>query len=115
MDDIFTLSAKIKVMTQMNNHIKTFFVLQFIFVMNNDLLAQTHKQGFIPGIPLENQLREHGYYTNKTGEEIHAPAHSLNGGAPEGATAKCRDGEYSFSHTSSGTCSRHGGVDRWLR
>lgn len=33
---------------------------------------------------------------------------------PEGATAQCGDGSYSFSQHRSGTCSRHGGVARWL-
>jgi hypothetical protein len=35
-------------------------------------------------------------------------------GAPPGATAVCRDGTYSYSRHHSGTCSRHGGVARWL-
>jgi hypothetical protein len=34
--------------------------------------------------------------------------------APVGASAKCRDGSYSFSKTRSGTCSGHGGVSIWL-
>jgi hypothetical protein len=34
--------------------------------------------------------------------------------APPGATAKCRDGSYSFSQHHSGTCSHHGGVAVWL-
>jgi hypothetical protein len=33
---------------------------------------------------------------------------------PPGATARCRDGTYSFSRHRSGTCSHHGGVARWL-
>ena len=33
---------------------------------------------------------------------------------PEGASARCRDGTYSFSRHHSGTCSRHGGVAQWL-
>ena len=33
---------------------------------------------------------------------------------PPGATAKCRDGTYSFSQHHSGTCSHHGGVAAWL-
>jgi len=33
---------------------------------------------------------------------------------PPGATAKCKDGTYSFSQHRSGTCSRHGGVAVWL-
>jgi hypothetical protein len=35
--------------------------------------------------------------------------------APEGATARCRDGDFSFSRHHSGTCSSHGGVAVWLR
>jgi hypothetical protein len=30
--------------------------------------------------------------------------------APPGATARCRDGSYSYSQHRSGTCSHHGGV-----
>ena len=33
---------------------------------------------------------------------------------PPGATAKCRDGSYSYSQHHSGTCSHHGGVAAWL-
>jgi hypothetical protein len=33
---------------------------------------------------------------------------------PAGATAKCKDGTYSMSKTTSGRCSHHGGVDRVL-
>jgi len=33
---------------------------------------------------------------------------------PSGATARCRDGTYSFSRHRSGTCSHHGGVATWL-
>jgi hypothetical protein len=33
---------------------------------------------------------------------------------PRGATARCRDGTYSFSRHHSGTCSHHGGVAMWL-
>ena len=33
---------------------------------------------------------------------------------PAGATARCRDGTYSSSERSSGTCAHHGGVAAWL-
>lgn len=33
---------------------------------------------------------------------------------PANATAVCRDGTYSYSLHHRGTCSRHGGVARWL-
>ena len=32
---------------------------------------------------------------------------------PEGANALCKDGQYSFSKTRSGTCSDHHGVEKW--
>ncbi|MTE13784.1 DUF3761 domain-containing protein [Nocardia aurantiaca] len=34
--------------------------------------------------------------------------------APDGATAHCKDGTYSFSRHRNGTCSHHGGVAEWL-
>jgi hypothetical protein len=39
---------------------------------------------------------------------------ALAGSTPAGATARCRDGTYSFSQHRSGTCSDHGGVAVWL-
>lgn len=62
----------------------------------------------------ENQLVEHGAYVNKAGASVHSPAHSKTGAAPDGATAKCGDGTFSFSQSRRGTCSHHGGVAAWL-
>lgn len=64
--------------------------------------------------PNEADLSNHNTYTNRDGNTVHAPAKSLSGKAPEGATARCRDGSYSFSRHHSGTCSKHGGVASWL-
>jgi len=64
--------------------------------------------------PDEANLSNHNSYTNRDGNTVHAPARSLSGKAPAGATARCRDGTYSFSRHRSGTCSRHGGVADWL-
>ena len=64
--------------------------------------------------PDEANLSNHNTYTNRDGNTVHALACSLTGKAPEGATARCRDGTYSFSRHRSGTCSRHGGVADWL-
>jgi hypothetical protein len=63
--------------------------------------------------PSESQLNEHGHYTNSDGQSVHSPAHFIDGKAPAGATAKCRDGTYSFSKHRSGTCSGHHGVAEW--
>jgi Protein of unknown function (DUF3761) len=69
----------------------------------------------VPGTaPDEANLSNHNTYTNRDGNTVHAPARSLSGKAPQGATARCRDGSYSFSRHRSGTCSRHGGVADWL-
>lgn len=62
----------------------------------------------------EAQLESHGHYTNSDGLEAHSPAKSKNGQVPAGASAKCRDGTYSFSQHRRGTCSHHGGVSNWL-
>lgn len=53
-----------------------------------------------------------GTYTNSAGNTVCKPEHSST--VPEGATAKCEDGTYSFSESRSGTCSHHGGVAEWL-
>jgi uncharacterized protein YraI len=52
------------------------------------------------------------YYKNIDGDRIQSPTHSDR--APNGATAVCNDGTYSFSRNRRGTCSHHGGVDYWL-
>jgi hypothetical protein len=50
-----------------------------------------------------------GYYKNVSGHCVHRPSSD-----PKGATAKCRDGSFSYSEHASGTCSHHGGVARWI-
>lgn len=59
-------------------------------------------------------LSNNNYYTNSAGNQVHSPAYSADGSAPDGATAECVDGTYSFSQSRRGTCSHHGGVARWL-
>jgi hypothetical protein len=44
-----------------------------------------------------------------------APAAAMSGAAPEGATAKCKDGSYSTAKNHKGACSKHGGVSDWLQ
>jgi Protein of unknown function (DUF3761) len=53
-----------------------------------------------------------GYYLNVSHHCVRRPTHVAT--APAGATAKCRDGSYSFSEHASGTCSHHGGVAVWI-
>jgi hypothetical protein len=64
--------------------------------------------------PSEGELQSHKHYTNKAGQAVHSPARSKSGKVPAGASAKCRDASYSFSKNHRGTCSHHGGVERWL-
>ena len=54
-------------------------------------------------------------YINSQGESVPSPTRTAAGKPPEGATAHCRDGTFSFSRTRQGTCSHHGGVADWLR
>jgi hypothetical protein len=51
-------------------------------------------------------------YVNVSGHCVHRPVRANS--VPAGATARCRDGTYSFSEHRSGTCSYHGGVAQWL-
>ena len=53
-----------------------------------------------------------GTYVNSKGETVKRPENCST--APQGATAQCNDGTYSFSQSRRGTCSHHGGVAKWL-
>jgi hypothetical protein len=91
------------------------FVLILICFVCSAEAKDPRKPELNPGNPVEGQLQQHGSYTDAKGEVVHAPSSSVSGGVPDGATAKCGDGTYSFSHSRSGTCSRHGGAVQWLR
>ena len=51
------------------------------------------------------------YYNNVNGVRVQSPTRYSS--RPAGATARCRDGSYSFSRSRRGTCSHHGGVVEW--
>ena len=53
-----------------------------------------------------------GTYVNSKGQTVPRP--ETCSAAPKGATAQCREGSYSYSQSRRGTCSHHGGVDKWL-
>ncbi len=53
-------------------------------------------------------------YINSQGRWVPSPTRTPDGQAPAGASAKCRDGTFSFSQSRRGTCSHHGGVAEWL-
>jgi hypothetical protein len=48
------------------------------------------------------------------GRTISVPGKPVPSPPPHGATARCRDGTFSFSRSHSGACSYHGGVKDWL-
>ena len=62
--------------------------------------------------PNKANCTSNGTYVNSAGQTVKRPENCS--GAPEGATAQCRDGTYSFSQSRRGTCSHHGGVAKWL-
>ena len=62
--------------------------------------------------PPKPNCRDNGTYKNSKGQTVKRPENCS--AAPQGATAQCRDGTYSFSRSRRGTCSHHGGVAKWL-
>lgn len=62
--------------------------------------------------PQQTQSCGDDSYVNSSGHCIHRPVRAPT--APAGASARCRDGTYSFSEHRRGTCSHHGGVAEWL-
>jgi hypothetical protein len=84
------------------------FFLTVLLALNS---AAAHAYAY--STPNESDLDNHQSYRNHDGHSVHSPAHSRSGAAPDGATAQCRDGTWSFSRHRSGTCSRHGGVAAW--
>jgi resuscitation-promoting factor RpfB len=62
--------------------------------------------------PTGANCTDNGTYRNSQGQTVKRPERCSS--APEGATAQCRDGSYSFSRSRRGTCSHHGGVAKWL-
>ncbi|HMG15516.1 MAG TPA: DUF3761 domain-containing protein [Saprospiraceae bacterium] len=52
-------------------------------------------------------------YINSKGQRVQSPA--AYDATPADACAQCYDGTYSFSQHRRGTCSHHGGVQRWLK
>ncbi|MFA6503884.1 MAG: DUF3761 domain-containing protein [Patescibacteria group bacterium] len=61
--------------------------------------------------PLAVPDAPNGTYKNTAGNVVPSPYVAPS--KPAGASAKCRDGSFSFSQSRSGTCSHHGGVAEW--
>jgi len=60
----------------------------------------------------DSGLNNDNTYINSDGNTVHSPAYSNS--IPQGATAQCNDGTYSFSQHRQGTCSYHRGVAQWF-
>jgi hypothetical protein len=71
-------------------------------------MAATHNQTHNPS---SVSAGDDAYYTNSDGVRVHRPVFADR--KPDGATAQCADGSYSFSQHHRGTCSYHGGVVHW--
>lgn len=58
----------------------------------------------------------HGTYTNRDGCEVPRPEQPTRPSCakPTDATARCRDGDWSYSQHRQGTCSHHRGVACWV-
>lgn len=78
-----------------------------------DAEGQTRDSDKDDGAERGSELSYDDHYTNVDGEEVHSPAYTHDGQPPIGATARCRDGTYSYSRHHRGTCSHHGGVAEW--
>jgi hypothetical protein len=83
------------------------------------LSAQAPQPSIQPAPPQQQQdqkpqpkCTDTGTYVNSKGETVKRPENCS--AAPQGATAQCRDGSYSFSQSRRGACSHHGGVAKWL-
>ena len=92
-------------------------ILALATILFASLSAQTPQPS--PNQPTQQQTQksqpkctENGTYVNSKGETVKRPENCT--AAPQGATAECRDGTYSFSQSRRGTCSHHGGVAKWL-
>jgi hypothetical protein len=93
-------------------------ILALATVLLASLSAQTPQSS--PTQPTAQQQQQksqakctdNGTYINSKGETVRRP--EICSAAPQGATARCRDGSYSFSQSRRGTCSHHGGVAKWL-
>jgi len=54
-----------------------------------------------------------GFYSRADNRNRNANKNANSQSRPAGATARCKDGTYSFSKHRRGTCLHHGGVAEW--
>lgn len=97
--------------------VRRFLSVALTAVLFTSLLAQTPQPSPTQPTPQQQQksqakCTDNGTYVNSKGERVKRPENCS--AAPQGATAQCHDGSYSFSQSRRGTCSHHGGVAKWL-
>ena len=113
--------GKTKLKTAGQNGVRT--ITYDVTYTNGEETARTQTGSIITTEPVDEVLLvgtyvapklscPNGTYVNSSGNTVCRPYATSS--APAGATAKCRDGTYSFSQHRSGTCSHHGGVASWL-
>jgi hypothetical protein len=85
-------------------------LLAALLVPSSEALARGSCKLFAP-----EELR-HGTYTNRDGCEVPRPEQPKGStcAKPVDATARCRDGDWSYSQHRQGTCSHHRGVACWV-
>src|ERR1700730_5469742 len=88
------------------------FVLAAVPTSIVSLTLSSSRSGTSLATPSKPKLKpnctNNGTYENLRHERVPRPQNCST--PPEGATAQCRDGTYSFQYT----CSHHGGVAKWL-
>lgn len=80
--------------------------------ISNEVTTKPVNEVVVQGTKTKQLNCPNGTYINTYGNEVCRPYESSS--APSGASAKCKDGTYSFSQSRRGTCSGHGGVATWL-
>ena len=99
-------------------------ILSLSLLLSQQLLTQTPLQtpssgssapqtsGAPNNNPAKPKCTDNGTYVNSQEQTVKRPENCST--VPQGATAQCHDGTYSFSKSRRGTCSHHGGVAKWL-
>jgi hypothetical protein len=82
-------------------------------ILNTELAALSFNS--VVPVVREPQPPVHIAVPTERHESTRPKAPVVTSRAPEGATAECNDGTYSFSANHRGTCSHHGGVKRWFK
>lgn len=89
-------------------------VVLFVYDSKKQSITTSSRPSARPAQAHDDRLLTSGSYSNRESNTVHRPSRTESGLPPTGATARCRDGTYSFSQSRRGTCSHHGGVGTWL-